>query len=171
MLNKYTVWMKRTEGSSIVTPIITSLKTLSSKVCSICQNVAKCWVTVCICMSVSLKAGTNLPKNTRVITSLIGPSRDSGQTVYGILVAKITCCMLGQHWVCVLLTFLVFQWCCSAGIKPSVPFLYPSSPPLFHLFISRLSLISNSEIKSKHRGDGHGWCLRFSWCTKHLLSE
>lgn len=112
-----------------------------------------------MCMSLSLKAGTNLPKNTchhLFDWAQRGIWTDSASRM--LLFAKITCCILGQQWVCVV--FL-------SGIPLRLlqrRYQGPSSPPLFHLFDSKPSPISSSEIKSKHWGDRRDRC-RLKWAS------
>lgn len=68
--NKHWILWGETTALPIVTPIIKHLNH--------CSTLVE-WLIVfaCMCTSVSLKAGSNLPKKTHVITSLIGPSGDS----------------------------------------------------------------------------------------------
>lgn len=113
---------------------------------------------VCMCVSVSLKAGTNLPKTTRVITSLIGPSGDSGEAA---------CCMLGQQWVCVVYLSGIPRrlplWRYQGLSSPSCPSCIPAAVAFSTCSVLDLFPISSSEMKSKHWGDSQEqWRLKLA---------
>lgn len=106
-----------------------------------------------MCTSASLKAGSNLRKKKTCVSSHLW--LDPAGTQKMLLFARRTCCMLGQQWACagdrsVTPLRLLLHRC--HGLQHFLPFLHPSNPPLLHLFSSRSSPISSSEIEGKHRG-------------------
>lgn len=115
------------------------------------------------CTSVSPKAGSNLPKK-RMCRHIFDWSQRGLGKCSSFPEEPVACWDCNGRVLFIAVMPFRLLLCRCNGLQHFVPFLHPSSPPLLHLFSSRSSPISSSEIKGKHRGGRWDrWRLASGW--------